>query len=267
MSILTRWKPRRVFCTTQADHADKPGIEYVVKFRQDKAGTAALISEIIGTRLLAAGGVRVLDSRLVLASDEFASSYQGKNDVSYLVSAGLHYGTILRQDVENGPPLRREDLAEPCDLLAIWAFDSWLCTTDRKSEGNLLLVPASARQFHLIAADQSDCFGGAGRFADGSWKQVLTERGAAESVSFWQGVVFDCGGASALRDAAEKVGQAARKLEDVLAEIPPDWWKTAQLEPKEVKEALDRRQRRLTEILDIQQWEGLAHDTQGGQLL
>jgi hypothetical protein len=90
MSLLTRWKPRRVYCTGQADHADAPGVEHVVKFRQGKVGTAALISEILGTQLLAAGGVRVLDSRLVLASEAFAESYKGKTDIPYAVEPGLH---------------------------------------------------------------------------------------------------------------------------------------------------------------------------------
>ncbi len=75
-------------------------------------GTAALISEVLGTQVLAAGGIRVLEIRLVLVSEGFAESYQGKADVPYAVQAGLHYGTVLRQDVENGPPMTSGHLAE-----------------------------------------------------------------------------------------------------------------------------------------------------------
>jgi hypothetical protein len=169
--------------------------------------------------------------------------------------------------VENGPPLGVEKLAEPAELLNIWAFDSWLCTTDRTLEGNTLLVPASPTQVHLIAADQSDCFGGAGRFADGSWQRVLGEPRAAASVSFWQRVVFDCGGVAALREAMAKVQQAARHLEHVFASVPSAWWGEAQIDPPAVKAALEERLRRLGEIINVQQWEGLSHDIQGGQLL
>ncbi len=34
MSRLTRWKPRRVYCTDDANHRDEPGVEHVVKFRE-----------------------------------------------------------------------------------------------------------------------------------------------------------------------------------------------------------------------------------------
>jgi hypothetical protein len=115
-------------------------------------------------------------------------------------------------------------------------------------------------------ANQSDCFGGAGRFADGTWKRVLAEHGAAETVSFWQRVVFDCGGASALRSAVAKVRQAARGLGDVLAAVPSAWWTEAQIDPREVQAELEQRLPRLEEIINIQQWEGLSHDIQGGHL-
>ena len=68
MSRLTRWKPRRVYCTEDANHRDEPGIEHVVKFRQGKIGAAALISEVVCGGLLAAGGVPALDGRLVSVS-------------------------------------------------------------------------------------------------------------------------------------------------------------------------------------------------------
>jgi len=56
MSEKTRWKPRRVFCTDLADHSDRPGVEHVVKFRQAAAGAAALVSEVLCTKLLRSVG-------------------------------------------------------------------------------------------------------------------------------------------------------------------------------------------------------------------
>src|SRR5437899_2088703 len=60
MSRVTRWKPRRVFCTEDPNHRDEPGVEHVVKFRQGKVGTAALISEVLCGGLLDAGGALAL---------------------------------------------------------------------------------------------------------------------------------------------------------------------------------------------------------------
>jgi hypothetical protein len=267
MSVLTRWKPRKVYCTVQADHGDQPGTEHVVKFRQGKPGTAAVISEVVATQLLAAGGVPVLDGRLIDASPGFAASYLGKMDVSYSIVAGLHYGTVLRHDVENGPPTAIGDLDDPEEVLDLWVFDSWLCTTDRILEGNVLMTPVSSTKVRLIAADQSDCFGGAGRLADGSWKKVLAERGAAESVSFLQRVIFEVGGVSAIKAAIAKVRMAAGQMRQAMGSVPPAWLQAAGVDPGELTTALDARQRRLEDILNIKNWEGLTDDLKGGQLL
>lgn len=97
MSRLTRWKPRRVYCTEDANHRDEPGIEHVVKFRQGKIGAAALISEVLCGGLLAAGGVPALDVRLVAVSPQFAASCATKTEIPYVIQAGLHFGTVLRR--------------------------------------------------------------------------------------------------------------------------------------------------------------------------
>ena len=173
MSRLTRWKPRRVYCAEDANHRDEPGIEHVVKFRQGKIGAAALISEVLCGGLLAAGGVPALDGRLVAVSPHFAASCATKTEIPYVIQAGLHFGTVLRPDVENGPPFRIDDLADPQELVDLWAFDSWLCNIDRELEGNILLALSPDGRFRLVAADQSDCLGGSGRFADGSWITVM----------------------------------------------------------------------------------------------
>jgi hypothetical protein len=148
-----------------------------------------------------------------------------------------------------------------------YVFDSWVCNVDRDLEGNTLLTPATNGRFLVIAADQSDCFGGAGSFADGSWRRFLGERGAAESVPFLQRAIFECGGARSLKVGLEKVNSAVGHLDEAMSAVPAEWWRETEIAPAQVAEILRERARRLPTILNIQQWEGLEHDARGGQLL
>src|SRR5262249_1478602 len=140
----SQWKPRRVLCTTQPDHSDRPRVEYVVKFRQSplrasemtsaavqthsRKAAAALISEVLCHRLFAAGGISGLEARLVSVDSQFASHHDNRTDKMYTVHEGLHFGTLWRLDVENGgPSLKKEDLVDLHPVVDMWAFDSWLC--------------------------------------------------------------------------------------------------------------------------------------------
>jgi len=267
MSRVTRWKPRRVYCTEEENHRDEPGVEHVVKFRQGKVGTAALISEILSGSLLQAGGLSVLEGRLVSVSSRFAASCATKTEIPYAIEAGLHFGTLLRFDVENGPPLRIDHLAEPQELVDLWAFDSWLCNIDRELEGNTLLTLAPDGRFHLIAADQSDCLGGSGRFADGSWSKVIASPAPAPTLPFCQRAIFDSGGAPAISRSVAKVQEAASQLGAAIAAVPDVWWRETGIDPARVQAELETRSRRIPDILNIRQWENLLNDIQGGHLL
>ena len=267
MSKVTRWKPRRVYCTEQGNHRDEPGVEHVVKFRQGMIGTAALISEVVCGCLLAAGGLPALEGRLVAVSPQFAASYATKIEIPYKIEPGLHFGTVLRFDVENGPPLRVGDLIDPQELVDLWAFDSWLCNIDRELEGNTLLMTSAGGRFRLIAADHSDCFGGAGRLADGSWSSVLENSAPADTLEFCQRAILDSGGATALDRSVTRVHQAASRLAESIAEVPPDWWRETGIDPERVRKMLESRSRRIADILNIRQWENMSDDIQGGYLL
>jgi hypothetical protein len=267
MSELTRWKPRKVYCTDQEDHSDKPGTMHVVKFRRGETGTAALISELVCGELIRCGGLAVLDARLVKVGPGFAQSYKTKPEIGFEVTEGLHFATKLRKSVENGPPAVIEDLADPQELLDLWAFDSWLCTIDRVSDGNILLSLGETGKFHLIAADQSDCFGGAIRFANGEWRQVLQKNGAAPSVPFLDRAIFQAGAADAIRKATDKVRMAAGQIQRAIERVPRDWWLETKIIPAELATELEQRSRRIDEILDLGRWEGLNDAIRGGLIL
>jgi hypothetical protein len=235
---------------------------------QSRKAAAALISEVLCHRLLAAGGISVLEASLVSVDAQFASHHDSRTDKMYTVHEGLHFSTLWRFDVENGgPSLKKEDLVDLQQVVDLWAFDSWLCNIDRDLQGNTLLALASGGRFHLIAADQSDCFGGSGQFCGGTWKRVLEKPDAAPSFGFLQEAIFGSGGASSIRQSLEKVGRAVAQLDAAFTAVPAEWWPEAQIDPQEVRQALEERSGRLASILRLDQWEGLDRDIQGGQHL
>jgi hypothetical protein len=214
----------------------------------------------------AVGGVLVLDARLVDVSPDFAASYATKTEIPYTIEAGVHFATVLRSDVENGPPPSIDFVEQPQEVVDIWAFDSWLCNIDRNTDGNLLLCPAKGGKFRLIAADQSDCFGGARCFADGSWQEVLQGRGPAETVHFWQAAIMDAGGAAALYEAVGKVRRAGCCVDEAVAacvsRLVGHGWDRRPCD----RQCSGRETPTPEDILNIKQWEGLDNDIKGGRL-
>jgi hypothetical protein len=161
----TRWQPHRVVCSARP--RNRQGSEYVVKYRRpEPASAAALISEVVCQALLARLGIRTLSAVLVEAPPGFLRASQRRGLLEYEVEAGLHFGTRFRPDVDallpgDWQPSFWGELAEPGELVAIWAADSWLMNLDRGVYGNLLRERDAQGKWHLIAADQSDCFLGA----------------------------------------------------------------------------------------------------------
>lgn len=134
-----RWKPRKVYCTQEPDHSDQPGVLCVVKLCQGLEGAAAMISEVVCRGIFQSGGIRVLDAKLVHASENFASSWRSTPGMPFEICAGLYFGTTHRGDVIAGPPPAFADVREPQEIVDIWVFDSWVCNLDRTTEGNLLM--------------------------------------------------------------------------------------------------------------------------------
>lgn len=260
MMEISRWKPRRVFCTNQEDHGDAPGVLHVVKFAQGRIGTAALISEVVCTELIARGGVETLDTRIVRVSDNFAVSCTSKPDIPYEVSRGCHFGTVLRDDVEAGPPMSYDDLAEPKDLVTLWAFDTWLGIIDRGNQGNILLSPTSRGRFRIIAADQSDCFFGASTFA-GDFAGVMGGNGRGEAPTLLTNAIFNNGGKRMVEQAVETVCGAVQYLGDAFDNVPAEWWVASGVSRQEVERTLVNRARRLEEILKPSDWENPYGDS------
>jgi hypothetical protein len=255
MNEKTRWKPRRVFCTIRSDHADKPGDLFVVKFLQEQQGAAALISEVVCTSLFRFAGIPTLEPVIVSASDNFAASYRGKSGLPYTVLKGKHFGTAHRGDVEAGPPLSYDEVAEPVQLIRLWVFDTWVSDIDREIQGNILLA-LSGSGFKIIAADQSDCFCGSKNFCSREFTKLMSRAGTASSVRFLPTVIQRNGGPTAIRSAIKEVHDCMKHIATVLALVPSSWWRISRIDPSHVEQALISRAQRLEDILKPSQWGG-----------
>ena len=266
----TRWEPRRVFCTRTANHRDAPGPLHVVKFRRtgDPVSTAASISEIVCHILLKALGIPTFTPALVRVSASLARQYARHPDIGYSIPAGLHFGTVYRPDVifvdpVPAPLLFWERLAAPEELIAIWAADSWFMNLDRAVYGNMVLAPAAGDRWHLLAADQSDCFLGASALADGSCFERSGGHGAAGYLPLLERAILERG-VEPLRRIAQRIEGAAGRLPAAVAAVPAAWWPEAHASPAAIVTCLTERARRIGAILQLERWEGLANATRGG---
>jgi len=205
MSILTKWKPRRVECTKTYNHEDVPGEMFVVKYACNKQSCACAISELVCTQLIARVGVRTLSPWIVKVNSGFAASCNLKSDFPYPISAGEHFGTSLETDVENGPPIALEDLAEPWDLVLLWVADTWIGNIDRPTDGNILLKYAGNGMYHLVAADQSDCFCGADLFCSEGFPDGYLKRRTASAPQILPAAIAKTGGKQAVTRAITRV--------------------------------------------------------------
>ena len=215
-----------------------------------------------------AAGVPTVDPALVHVSDAMAASYRGTMDLGYRVEPGLHFGSKRLHDVVPGPgcPLRLDNLADPQELVDIWVMDSWVMNYDRTVYGNLLMVPTEGGRWRLVAVDHSDCFGGAGRLADGTTPYHDGFR-SADSCDFLVGAIGEAGGARAVRKSIDRVRIAARKLSTVVRWVPAQWWAEAGVAPESAARHLLERAGRIEDIVKVRQWEGLNDATKGGHVL
>jgi hypothetical protein len=250
----TKWKPRRVYCTADANHADAPGIPHVVKYASNRESAAALISEAVCTRLLSVGGLATLDPTIVRANSTFAASCNAKSDFPYRVLEGDHFGTILREDVEAGPPLEYDDIAEPFEIILLWVFDTWLCNIDREIYGNTLLKAGKAGKFSIIASDQSDCFCGTGSFCSTEFAKAMAKKPAAPPLKLLVTAISNNGGPTAIRRAIARANATVGSVNQALGCAADTWWGLARIDPDEVAKVLVERASNLENILRPSQW-------------
>jgi hypothetical protein len=262
-------RPRLVLCKMPAAVEGEESILHVVKYRQQeqgKGGICSLISEIVGSCLLQAAGVPCIEPRLAVTSQEFADQCNQAGTIAYTVYPGIHFASPYLRG-EAGPVVKLTRLAQPQQVVDLWVMDCWLCTNDRQTEGNVLLVPVIGEKCELYAVDQSDCFSGPQRFSDGSWITVLRGDRRAEDAGCLSEAVFSCGGPVSIEQALKRVDAAHLHLHEVIARVPSEWWPAAGVDPGVVREELDRRYRNLPAIVDLQSWPDPKNFGGGAHLL
>lgn len=264
-SSVSRWKPRVVVCTSGLADGEQSECEHIVKYRHGAFGHAAAISEVICGELLEAGDIPVLQRRLVDVSTEFAISYSAPDvQIDYAVAPGLHFGTVHRFDVENGPPLSDARLATPQQLVDLWVFDTWLGNIDREVDGNTLLALASGSKFDVIAADQSDCFCGATVFGSSGWVETFLGRGLAQPASSRLTDAIMARDPFCFEAAFRRLKQAFSGISAALAAVPNEWWRDAKISPADVERALDERHQKVRGLFAPLLSGGLAQMLSGG---
>ena len=254
-----------MYCTEREDHVDAPGTEYVVKFRQGSRGAAALISEVVCGCLFDIAETRVPEPALVTVSASLARSYTTSTLLHYRVEPGMHFGTKFITDAQPGYLTSFEQLSDPQQLVDLWVLDSWVMNIDRTDFGNVLLRPDGRGHWHIVAADQSDCFCGSGRLCDGT--VAYTREGAAALYGFLEAAVVAVGGKRAVRKSIDRVRLAAQYLESAIARVPSVWWNEAGVDPGSVGAGLESRARGIEEIVKLSRWEGISDAGSGGTVL
>ncbi len=270
--VPTRWVPRKVTCATARDVDTCERRDYVVKYRCDDSGNlrrrmesaAMCISELVSTLLIRAAGLTVFDPALVYVSDDMAHTYHA---YATNVLEGHHYGTVYLPVAERDLPSPVErQLRNPSDPIRLWALDTWLGNMDRGTHGNTAFVP-HAKRWDLLAADQSDCFGGAGEFAGGGSLQRV-------DCEFQVGSYFDMpkllstdGGLVALRNSTSSIAGLAGVVPLAASRVPDQWWSEAHVDPSDLISFLANRAANISALCKVNEWEQARAQLEGAHIL
>ena len=137
---------------------------------------------------------------------------------------------------------------------------------DRAVSGNILLEVDPHGRVHLIAADQSDCFLGAGALADGSCFDRSPGHGAAPYLPLLERTLFQLG-VEPLRQVIQRIQGMGEVLPQAVSLVPGDWWRQASVAPQAVVDCLAERAGRIARILEQEKWEGITDVIRGGRPL
>lgn len=269
LAVPTRWCPRKVLCKETHTPQNVPERRYAVKYRRrgDPASSAAAISEVVSHALMKMIGLRTLDAVLVQIDVALSLSYGHSGKLDYAVDDGLHFGTLLRLDFQPGPPPRWEQIARPEELIAIWAADTWLMNLDRGVYGNILLEQeGSGSQWHLIPADQSDCFLGSLSLSDGFYRQRAQGHRSAPYLPMLERALYEKG-PQPLQRMVSLIRQTKDRIPDAIARVPPPWWQNSGVRPDELTVCLRHRADQIHALVDLAHWENLPYGSDGATIL
>lgn len=265
--IPTRWSPRKTECDKSSDHLASDRVIIMVKYRRDndsmslRSSTAMSISELLCALFIKNIGLECFEPVMVHVNDHYALSCRHDSSFSYTVIPGLHYGSIFVDDLSPAPEKVYDILERPDDLLRLWVLDSWLYNIDRATYGNAMLRKFNGKNI-LIAADQSDCFGGAISFSDDSFYSKNSCRCVDQLKDFGR-IILDYG-VDSMHDTADKIRYCVLNIQKYMDIVPNQWWIDSQIDKDHVMEYLSIRSDKLADICDFRRWEGAQDAIRGG---
>jgi hypothetical protein len=211
-------------------------------------------------------GLRTLKPAIVLVGQTLSDGYSEIDDIDNQVPVGEHFGTAYEEWMPvDGKSVPIGLLSRPSDLVDIWVADCILLNVDREVFGNILLEPVSGK-WRAVPADQSDCFGGSSNLASGAFLQISTQTRSVAGLPAVERIILD-GGTKPLHDMVKRAQMATHSLPSVIATVPQYWWSQAGVNSKDVEHCIRDRIDRLSSIIDIDYWEGMANAVTGGTIL
>jgi hypothetical protein len=231
---------------------------YVVKFQNNPQGQRILANELLGTRLAARLGLAAPQAAVVEVREELIAHTEdlvmqlGRGRAP--CRAGLQFGsrypgspaeTVVYDFLPEEQLRTVVNLADFCGMLV---FDKWTCNTNGRQA--IFFRQGGDAQYRAQMIDQGFCFNaGEWNFPDAPLRGLYARHRVYESVrgieSFepWLGRV------------EEKLSESL--VEEIYAEIPPEWY---EFEPEALEKMLEQllRRRKLVRELIIATWKSSA---------
>lgn len=223
---------------------------YIVKFQNNPQGTRILANELLGTRLAARMGVAVAGASIVevlpamveLTEDLCVQLGRGRVPCTAGLEFGSQYpGHPARTAVYDFLPdeaLRQaENLTDFCGALV---FDKWACNTNGRQA--IFLRDRDAERYRAVMIDHGFCFNASEwNFPDAPLRGIYARSAVYEQVRGWE----------AFEPWIERVEKRIDEnvLDEIVREIPPEWYNFEQDALFRLLEQLLRRRKLVRELI------------------
>ncbi|MFQ5927391.1 MAG: HipA family kinase [Terriglobia bacterium] len=225
---------------------------YVVKFQNNPQHLRILANEMLGYQLATALGLPVaraevvkVEAELIQQTPELAHLKRGRPEKC---SPGFHFGSRFpgqpgRVAVHDFlPDDRLSAVTNLADFAGALLFDQWTCNTN----GRQLIFVAepfspAPRGYRALMIDQGFCFNaGEWNFPDSPLRGLYPRTRVYEHITGW---------ASFEPYLARLEELSPRVLDEAATALPPDWYGGASDALDRLLAQLDRRRRRLRELI------------------
>ena len=138
--------------------ADANGEQYYVKYQENGQNLRVLANEYVAGQIAKTNKLLCPDSFLITIDNLLLTTLAPIN--GHPISSGPHFGSKRMNNLYSGPALR--SLIPKCsnisDYAGIILFDAWLYNTDRRNDGNYLILTEGSN-YNFCIIDHGHCFG------------------------------------------------------------------------------------------------------------